>query len=281
MEYKCLICEKEGHIAIVTLNRPKAANSFDFRLMEEIDYVFRDDLGPDDNIRAIILTGAERHFCGGVDLSMFVDSDAQVDKEELEEGVASSRVGEQTEDVPWGKGTVLGAVTVIQTLNKPVIAAVNGPAAGMGVSFALACDIRIASDRARFGMMFVKRGLAPDTAGSFTLPRIVGWAKAYELLLTGDTVDAAEAEKIGLVSNVVPHDDLMSAAKELANKIAGNPPLAVAANKQALLKSMAEKDIIEQMQYEVELQDKLLNTEDFQEAAAAFMEKREPTFKGK
>ena len=281
MEYKRLLCEKEGHVAIVTLNRPQAANSFDFRLMEEIDYVFRDDLGPDDNIRAIILTGAGRHFCAGVDLSMFTNADALVDKDELEEGVASSRIGEQTEDVPWGKGTVLGAVTVIQTLEKPVIAAINGPAAGMGASFALACDLRIASDKARIGMVFVKRGLAPDTAGSFTLPRIVGWAKAYELLITGDFVDATEAERIGMVSKVVPHDDLLTAAKEMANKIAGNPPLAVQANKKALLRSMAEKDIIEQMQYEVELQDKLLNTEDFQEAAAAFLEKREPVFKGR
>lgn len=283
MQYKRLICEKDkqNHIAIVTLNRPQAANSFDFLLMEEIDHVLRDNLEPDDDIRAIILTGAGKYFSAGVDLSMFVEKTAQVDKEEMDKGVASSRVGEQTEEVPWGKGTVVGAVAFMQTMRKPVIAAVNGPAAGMGVSFALACDIRIASENARFAMMFVKRGLAPDTAASFTLPRVVGFAKAKELLLTGETIDAAEAYRIGMVSKVVPHDQLMPAARELACKIAALPPLAVALNKQALHKSMAQTDIIAQMMVEIEYQDKLLATEDFKEAAAAFMEKRPPVFKGK
>jgi 2-(1,2-epoxy-1,2-dihydrophenyl)acetyl-CoA isomerase len=281
MEYKRLIAEKDGHIATVTLNRPDSGNAFDFRLMEEIDHVFRDNLALDDEVRAIILTGAGRFFCTGVDLTMFVDAEALVDKDELEQGVASSRVGEQTEDVPWGKGTVVGAVSVIKTMGKPVIAAVNGPAAGMGASFALACDVRLAADTARFSMMFVKRGLAPDTGGSFTLPRIVGWAKATELLLTGDTIDAAEAERIGMVSRVLPQDQLMTAAKELAAKIAKNPPLAVAVTKDSLNKSMVETDIIEQMKHEIDYQDKMLNTEDFQEAAAAFLEKREPIFKGR
>jgi 2-(1,2-epoxy-1,2-dihydrophenyl)acetyl-CoA isomerase len=281
MEYKRLILEKDGHIATVTLNRPGSGNAFDFRLMEEIDHVFRDNLALDDEVRAIILTGAGRFFCTGVDLTMFVDAEALVDKDELEQGVASSRVGEQTEEIPWGKGTVVGAVSVIKTMGKPVIAAVNGPAAGMGASFALACDVRLAADTARFSMMFVKRGLAPDTGGSFTLPRIVGWAKATELLLTGDTIDAAEAERIGMVSRVVPQDQLLAAAKELAAKIAKNPPLAVAVTKDALNKSMVETDIIEQMKHEIDYQDKMLNTEDFQEAAAAFLEKRDPVFKGR
>lgn len=281
MKYKRLICQKEGHIATVTMNRPQSANAFDFLLMEEIDYVFRDDLDKDDNIRAIVLTGAGKYFSAGVDLSMFVKETAQVEKEEMDKGVASSRVGEQAEEVPWGKGTVVGAVAFMQTMGKPIIAAVNGPAAGMGVSFALACDIRIASDNARFAMMFVKRGLAPDTAGSFTLPRIVGFAKAKELLITGETIDAAEAYRIGMVSKVVPHEQLMPAAKELARKIAELPPMAVALNKMAVHKSMAQTDIIAQMMVEIECQDKLMATEDFQEAAAAFMEKRPAVFKGK
>jgi 2-(1,2-epoxy-1,2-dihydrophenyl)acetyl-CoA isomerase len=282
MQYKRLICEKDkqNHIAVVTLNRPNSANSFDFLLMEEIDHVFRDNLELDDDIRAIVLTGAGKYFSAGVDLSMFVDKTALVEKEEMDKGVASSRVGEQPEDVPWGKGTVVGAVAFMQTMRKPIIAAVNGAAAGMGVSFALACDIRIASENARFAMMFVKRGLAPDTAASFTLPRIVGFAKAKELLLTGETIDAAEAYRIGMVSKVVPHDELMPAAKELACKIGALPPMAVALNKQALHKSMAQTDIIAQMMVEIECQDKLMATEDFKEAAAAFMEKRPAVFKG-
>ena len=283
MKYKRLICDKDkkDHIAIVTFNRPDNANSFDFLLMEEIDHVFRDNLELDDDIRAIVLTGAGKYFSAGVDLSMFVDKTAQVEKEEMDKGVASSRVGEQAEEVPWGKGTVVGAVAFMQTMRKPIIAAVNGPAAGMGVSFALACDIRIASDRAKFAMMFVKRGLAPDTAGSFTLPRVVGFAKAKELLLTGETIDAAEAYRIGMVSKVVPHDELMTAARELACKIGALPPMAVGLNKLALHKSMAQTDIIAQMMVEIECQDKLMATEDFKEAATAFMEKRPPVFKGK
>ncbi|MGB3128585.1 MAG: enoyl-CoA hydratase/isomerase family protein, partial [Dehalococcoidia bacterium] len=211
MEYKRLIVEKEGHIATVTLNRPDSGNSFDFRLMEEIDHVFRDNLDKDDNIRAVILTGAGKYFCTGVDLNIFAAAEPEVDKEELEQGVASSRVQAEEEDVPWGKGTVVGAVVVMTTMRKPVIAAVNGAAVGLGFSVALACDIRIASDKARFSMIFVKRGLGPDTAASFTRPRVVCLPKAKELLLTGDMIDAAEAERIGVVSKVVPHDDLMTA----------------------------------------------------------------------
>ena len=281
MEYKRLIVEKEGHIAVVTLNRPDSGNSFDFRLMEEIDHVFRDNLDKDDNIRAVILTGAGKYFCTGVDLNIFAAAEPEVDKEELEQGVASSRVQAEEEDVPWGKGTVVGAVVVMTTMRKPVIAAVNGAAVGLGFSVSLACDIRVASDRARFSMIFVKRGLGPDTAASFTLPRVVGLPKAKELLLTGDMIDAAEAERIGVVSKVVPHDELMTAAKELAAKIAKNPPLAVAVHKEALNKSMIETDIIKQMEHEIAYTDQMLNTEDFQEAAAAFLEKRDPVFKGR
>jgi len=281
MEYKCLTVEKEDHIATVTLNRPDSGNSFDFRLMEEIDHVFRDNLDKDDSIRAVILTGAGKHFCTGVDLNIFAATEPEVDKAELEQGVASSRVQAEEEDVPWGKGTVVGAVVVLTTMRKPVIAAVNGAAVGLGFSVALACDIRIASDRARFSMIFVKRGLGPDTAASFTLPRVVGLPKAKELLLTGDMIDAAEAERIGVVSKVVPHDELMTAAKELATKIAKNPPLAVAVHKEALNKSMIETDIIKQMEHEIAYTDQMLNTEDFQGAAAAFLEKRDPVFKGR
>jgi 2-(1,2-epoxy-1,2-dihydrophenyl)acetyl-CoA isomerase len=129
-------------------------------------------------------------------------------------------------------------------------------------------------------MVFVKRGIAPDTGSSFTLPRIVGLPKACELIFTGDTIDAAEAERIGLANKVVPHDDLMKTARVLAQRIAKNPPLAVAMAKVDLYRAMAETEIVEQMKREEESQAKLLNTEDFREAAKAFLEKREPIFKG-
>jgi len=281
MEYRCLFVEKEGHIATVTLNRPESGNAFDFRLMEELDHVFRDNLDRDRDVRAIILTAVGKYFCTGVDLNMFAAAQPEISDDELEKGVGSSRVKGGQEDVPWGKGTIVGAVSVMTTMGKPIIAAVNGPAAGLGFSLTLACDMRIASERAKFSAIFVKRGLGPDTGASFTLPRVVGFPKAKELLLTGDMIDSAEALRIGIVTKVVPHDELMTAAKELATKLAKNPPLAVAVHKEALNKSMQETSIIAQMTSEIGYQDRMMATEDFQEAAKAFLEKRDPVFKGK
>jgi 2-(1,2-epoxy-1,2-dihydrophenyl)acetyl-CoA isomerase len=275
MAYKALTLEKERTVAIITLNRPEAGNSFDFRLMEEIDAVLR-EVGNDKSIRAVILTGAGKYFSTGVDLNMFTNAESLVGKEdEVPEKITAD------DDQTYGKGTVVGAVIRMRNMSKPVIGAVNGPVAGAGFSLVLGCDIRIASDRARFSMVFVKRGIVPDTGGSFTLPRVVGLPKACELIFTGDMIDAAEAERIGLVNRVVPHDDLMKTAKELATKIAKNPPLAVAMAKADLYKAIAETDILKQMKREEKSQEKLMNTEDFMEAATAFLEKREPVFKGK
>jgi 2-(1,2-epoxy-1,2-dihydrophenyl)acetyl-CoA isomerase len=281
MDYKCLFVEKEGHIATVTINRPDAANSFDFRLMEEMDHVFRDNLDKDEDIRAIILTATGKYFSTGVDLNMFAAAEPEVSQDELDDGLGSSRVQMTDEEVPWGKGTIVGAVATMMSMGKPIVAAVNGPAVGLGFSVALACDIRIASDRSKFSAIFVKRGLAPDTGASFTLPRVVGFPKAKELLLTGDMVEPAEAERIGIVTKVVPHEELMTTATEVAVKLAKNPPLAVAIHKQALNQSMVETDVIAQMTHEIAYQDKMMATEDFQEAAKAFLEKREPVFKGR
>ncbi len=281
MDYKCLFVERAGHVATVTLNRPSSGNSFDFVLMEEMDRVFRDDLGKDDNIRAIILTGSGKYFSTGVDLNMFAAAEPEVTDADLDEGIASSRTQGDEKDVPWGKGTIVGAVATMMAIGKPIIAAINGAAVGLGFSVALACDFRIASDRSKFSAIFVKRGLAPDTGVSFTLPRVVGFQKAREMLLTGDMVDPAEALRMGIVSSVVPHDELMTAANELAAKLTKNPPLAVAIHKEALNKSMVETDVIAQMTHEIAYQDKMMATEDFQEAAKAFLEKRDPVFKGR
>lgn len=274
MAYKALMLEREGPIAIITLNRPNVGNSFDFRLMAEVDNALK-EVAEDKNVRAVIITGAGKYFSTGIDLTMFTNPESMVgDKEDAPEPPSP-------DDRTYGKGTVVGGLLRIRNMSKPVIAAINGPAYGAALSLALGCDIRIASDRARFCMVFVKRGIVPDTAGSFTLPRVVGLPKACELIFTGDTIDAAEAEKIGLVNRVVPHDELMKSAKELAMRIAKNPPLAVAMAKADLYKGAEEKDIVKQMKREEKSQEKLLNTEDFMEAATAFLEKREPVFKGK
>jgi enoyl-CoA hydratase/carnithine racemase len=275
MAYRALILQKEGPVAIITLNRPDAGNSFDFRLMEEVDAVMR-EVSKDKGIRAVILTGAGKYFSTGINLSMFTDAQGMVEKD----GGVEDKITDDA-DQTYGKGTPVAAVIRMRSMNKPVIAAVNGPTVGAALSLVLGCDIRIASDKARFSMIFVKRGIAADTGGSFTLPRAVGVAKACEMILTGDMIDAAEAERIGLVNRVVPHDDLMKSARELAVKIAKNPPLAVAMAKADIYKAMEEKDLIKQMKREEKTQEVLINTEDFMEAATAFLEKREPIFKGK
>lgn len=280
MEYRALLLEKEGHIGIVTLNRPEVGNALSDQMNEEIDTVLR-ELDRDHDIRAVIITGAGRHFCTGVDLTMFAGPDRQSESHTEAPATASRPAEEGTKETAWGQGTVVGAVVMMRTMGKPVICAVNGPVAGAGLSLALAADIRIASDKARFSTVFVKRGLALDTGGSFTLPHTVGLPRACELAFTGDSIDAAEADRIGLVNRVVPHDELMTAAKALAKRIATNPPLAVSMTKASLYQGTAETNIIEQMNREMDIQGRLLLTEDFQEAATAFLEKREPRFKGK
>jgi enoyl-CoA hydratase/carnithine racemase len=274
MAYKALTLEREGAIAIITLNRPEAGNSFDFRLMAEIDNATK-EVGEDKNVRVVIITGTGKYFSTGIDLTMFTNPQAMVGD------IEGAPAAPANDDKTYGRGTVVGGLMRIMSMRKPVIAAINGPVYGAALSLALGCDIRIASDRAKFCMVFIKRGIVPDTAGSFTLPRVVGLPKACELIFTGDAIDAAEADKIGLVNKVVPHDDLMKAAKELAGKIANNPPLAVAMAKADLYKGMEEKDIVKQMKREEKSQETLLNTEDFMEATTAFLEKRQPMFKGK
>ncbi len=275
MPYKALILEKADSIATITLNRPDAGNSFDFTLLQEIDHVFKDVDG-DRDVKAVIITGAGKHFCTGIDLTMFAGSETSGAPQ-----TAGSDTAPSKEDQTFGKGTNIGATIRMREMDKPVIAAVNGASAGAGFALALSCDMRIASDRARFSTVFVRRGIGSDAGASFTLPRIVGFPRACELLLTGKTIDATEADRIGLLNRVVPHDALLDAARELATEIAKNPPLAVARMKAALYQAVAETDIVAHMKYEIEIQGELLATEDFMEAATAFLEKRPAEFSGK
>jgi 2-(1,2-epoxy-1,2-dihydrophenyl)acetyl-CoA isomerase len=180
-----------------------------------------------------------------------------------------------------GRRGVWDLTAAICNLPKPVIAAVNGVTAGAGFSVALACDIRIASDKARFSQIFVKRGLIPDSGATFFLPRIVGLAKACELVFTGDMIEAAEAERIGLVSRVVPHDELMNVTWELAERIASGPPITIQLSKMALHRGSIATSLEDQVDHENYVQQMCFATEDFIEGVKAFIEKREPIFKGK
>jgi 2-(1,2-epoxy-1,2-dihydrophenyl)acetyl-CoA isomerase len=268
--YKAIILEKADMLATITLNKPDINNAFDEPMMIEIDDAIN-DVAQDKDVRVVIITGAGKAFCAGGDVSYL-----QVLMENRSH-IARTVIG----DVVRRSGTMPTVVLKIRQMMKPVIAAVNGVAAGGGMGLAAACDMRVASDKARFSTVFIKRGVIPDCAATYNLPRIVGMAKACELVLKGNVISAQEAERIGLVNKVVPHDELMKATREFADEIAQNPPIAVGLAKAALYKGMLEPDIGSQMDYEAYIQNALMATEDFNEGIQSFFEKREPVFKGK
>ena len=181
----------------------------------------------------------------------------------------------------YDEKSLLTVVLKIQSSPKPVIAAINGITLGGGLVLALACDLRIASEMAEFGMIQVNRGIIPDGGGTHILPRIVGMPKALELGLTADRIDAPEAEKIGLVNRVVSHENLMQAARDMAERIARNAPLAVMMTKAAMYRGVQEPDLAAHMDHEVYIMNILFGTQDFQEGIAAVLEKRAPVFKGR
>lgn len=264
MDYEDLIFEVVDNVAIITLNRPEKLNAFSPAMRRSLRQAFK-EVAESDDIRAMILTGAGRGFCSGADVSTqaarFQGAPAVQSRRELLDPIG-----------------LFGLI--VRNLDKPTLAAVNGVAAGAGFSLALACDIRIASERARFTCAFIRRGLVPDTGATYFLPRLVGSARACELALTGDIIDAAEAERIGMVSRVVPHNELMKTATELATRIAKGPPIAMALAKRAIYKGM-ENSLPLQLEYETYAQNICRATEDHREGVTSFLEKREPVFKGR
>jgi enoyl-CoA hydratase len=261
MAYKYLLIDREDNIAVLTINRPDKYNALNDDVVAEIGAAL-DELASEDNVRAIVITGAgEKAFISGADIGMLQELKSS------SEAVANSRRGQ--------------AMTLqIESLRKPVIAALNGYALGGGLELAMACDIRIAADTARMGQPEIGLGLNPGYGGTQRLPRLVGKGMAKLLILTGDMIDAQEALRIGLVERVVPLAELLSEAKALAKKLAAKPPLTLAACKEAVnlgLEVDLERGLsIESMEFGV-----LAMTEDYQEGTSAFLEKREPVFKGK
>jgi len=263
MEGKDLILEKDGHIAILTMNRPDKMNAINVEMRELFPRALQ-EVQEDDNLRALIITGAGRGFCSGADVA------AQ----------AARAAGQQVDTSRKNILALVGnLILAFEKINKPIIAAVNGIAAGVGLTITLACDLRIASTNARFAAIWVKRGLIADGGATLLLPLIVGMEKALELSFTGDIIDAQEAERIRLVSKVVPHEELMNRAKELAKKIASGPPISVELVKRVTWEKIRNQ-LREQLLLESYAQNVCRTTQDQKEAVKAFMEKREPQFKG-
>ncbi len=258
----------DAHVATITLNAPERMNTISGRMLDQLcERLLQADRDPE--VRCIVLTGAGRAFCAGLDMA------AQMSAPKGALGGLSSGAAASPElDLRFTPPTVLHA------LDTPVICALNGGAAGYGLDLALGCDIRIAADTVKLNPGFAKRGILPESGGTWLLPRMVGYAKAAEITFTGRTLTAAEAQSLGIVNQVVPAADLGATVTAMAAEISGNAPLAVRAIKRMM--RAAETETFDQHVHHVFLQLlPLLRTDDFREAITAYMEKRTPDFHGR
>jgi 2-(1,2-epoxy-1,2-dihydrophenyl)acetyl-CoA isomerase len=268
MTFQSIIVEVEEEVATLTLNRPEKLNALNPSLLQETAAVIR-EMNDDDKIKALIITGAGRGFCSGADLSEPVSA-ADVNQPGI------NRRERLSPFVRYG-----WMIRQIDEFTKPVIAAVNGIAAGGGLALALACDIRIASEDARFASIFVRRGLVADCGTTFYLPRLVGAAKALELMWTGDIIDAAEAARIGLVNRVVPTENLLKTTGEFALRLAQGPSVSIELHKRLTYEGLRADSVQTQMANEDYARYVCRQTDDVKEGRNSFLEKREPIFKGR
>lgn len=260
-DFQTLLYSLSDHVLRITLNRPERRNALNPRGYAEVEAAFR-AASTDPQVRCVVVTGADPAFCSGEDVKEMMTGEPR-----------------PVSDQPVKRQATPAAMAALEC-DKPVIAAVNGAAVGWGMELALYADIRIASEKAQFAELFVKRGLVSDVGGFLRLPALVGPAKAAELLFTGDAIDAREAARIGLVSDVVPHGELLARADALAARIAANPPLAVRALKEGLRKT-AYGDPREVGAWAIETIYRLFGTEDHREGVRSFLEKRAPVFQGR
>ena len=255
MSYETIILEKKDYIATITMNRPDRLNALNDQIVDELNEAFA-EVDRDDGIRVVVITGAGRAFSSGADLK-----------------------GPRTGDGDPMRSFTDRIFAAFQ-IDKPIIASINGLAVGGGCTMTLSCDIRIASEEAKFQLPFTRLGTCTELGSTYLLPRLVGMGKASELILTSKMIDAREAKEIGLVNEVVPASELARVSYEMAGSIAKLPPLAVQLNKRGLLEAM-HSDLPTMLRYEALALAHLLKTEDHKEAVQAFMEKREPVYKGK
>jgi enoyl-CoA hydratase/carnithine racemase len=259
-----LLVDRDDHILTITLNRPDRLNAISGPMLNALSKTLQ-QANTDRDVRVVILTGAGRGFCAGLDLK------------EQGSGGSESQVtnrGYQLFDLHNSPPIV------INRMDKPIVCALNGAAAGYGMDLALGCDIRIASEHAKMGAVFAKRGVLPESGGCWYLPRLLGWAKAAEVAFLGDVLDAQKSLEVGLVNRVVKHEDLMTEARAVATKIANNAPLSVQSTKRMMRLGMEES--FEAAVDHIYLQLlPLFQSDDFKEGLAAFAERRDPQFKGR
>lgn len=267
MKYKDIVYDREGGIATVTLNRPEKLNALTPRTCLEVTEAIN-EVNEDGELKVLIFTGAGRAFCSGGDVVAWRELTPWARQEagrsiRLEGMEAAGRM-----------------MRALRNLAKPTIAAINGFAAGAGFSLAVSFDIRVASENARFYSAFVSRAVTPDTGLTYFLPRLIGTPRALELMWTGSIIDAVEADRIGLVNRVVSHDDLMKATKELAMTIAKGPSVAIELTKRLVYSGLEANHYFLQLACEAWGMSTCWETEDFEEGARSFLEKRPPLFRG-
>ncbi|OGO48597.1 MAG: enoyl-CoA hydratase [Chloroflexi bacterium RBG_16_64_32] len=264
-DYPDLLYHVESGIATITLNRPDRLNAITMAMLTSLSGALR-EADQDTDVRVIVLTGAGRGFCAGLD---------------IKDVVSGTGIGADGAGLATARFDLAGSPPVVlHTTDKPVICALNGAAAGYGMDIALGCDIRIASREAKLAAVFTKRGILPESGGSWLLPRLIGWAKAAEVAFRGLTLSAQESLELGLVNRVVEPDELMPVTMEMATEIAANAPLAVQATKRMMRLGLEET--FEANVHHVFLQLlPLFQTEDFREGMRSFLEKRPARFQGR
>jgi 2-(1,2-epoxy-1,2-dihydrophenyl)acetyl-CoA isomerase len=257
--HETLVVETKGGVRIITLNRPEVLNAVNAQMGQDLLQALR-DAEREAEVRCVLLAASGRGFCAGADLR--------------EQVPGATSLGDLL------RTRYNGIVKRLRTMEKPVIAAINGVAAGAGCNLALAADLRIASERASFIEVFTRVGLIPDSGGTWLLPRLIGLGRALELMFLADPVDATTAERLGLVNRVVPHDDLMPRATEWAVRLASGPTRAYGLIKRGVNQALAT-GFGEALEYEASLQEIAGRTEDHREGVAAFLAKRAPAYTGR